>query len=121
METNVSEPLMTCRKRRNDVKTGGVSLPRDQSGRRTADCPDGIRHEGGVNLVQALVWNMGTCRLDVKGEVQVGSPHKNQSTDARHRGGAARSSDESSVMGLERRGGVIQSCFEVNRISGGTL
>ena len=24
----------------------------------------GIRHRGGVNLDQALVWNVGTCRLD---------------------------------------------------------
>lgn len=24
----------------------------------------GIRHKGGVNLNQALVWNVGTCRLD---------------------------------------------------------
>jgi hypothetical protein len=31
-------------------------------------------------------------------------PHKIESTDARHRGGAARSSDEVSVMGMERRG-----------------
>jgi len=29
-ETNASEPLMTCRKRRNDVKTGGKSLIREK-------------------------------------------------------------------------------------------
>ena len=29
-ETNASEPLMTCRKRRNGVKTGGLSLLRDK-------------------------------------------------------------------------------------------
>jgi len=32
-ETNESEPLMRCRKRRDEVKTGGVSLTRDKSGR----------------------------------------------------------------------------------------
>ena len=32
-ETSASEPLMTCRKRRNDVKTGGESLTREESGR----------------------------------------------------------------------------------------
>jgi hypothetical protein len=32
METNASEPLMKCRKRRDDVKTGGWSLIRDKSG-----------------------------------------------------------------------------------------
>ena len=31
-ETNASEPLMTCRKRRNDVETTGKSLPWDKSG-----------------------------------------------------------------------------------------
>jgi len=31
-------------------------------------------------------------------------PHENESTDARHRGGATRSSDEASVMEVERRG-----------------
>jgi hypothetical protein len=35
---------------------------------------NGIRYGGGVNLIQALVWNVGTCRLDAKGETQVGDP-----------------------------------------------
>ncbi len=52
--------------------------------------------------------NVGTCRLDVKGEIQGGGPPKNESTDARHRGGPTRSSDEVSVMEIERRGWVIQ-------------
>ena len=34
--------------------------------------------------------------------------HEDESTDAEHRGGTARSSDEASVMGVERRGCVIQ-------------
>ncbi len=75
---------------------------------RPADCPVGIRHKGGVTLVQALVRNTGTCRPDVKGEAQVGSPHEGLSTDTGHRGGVARSRVESSVMGLDRRGGVVQ-------------
>jgi hypothetical protein len=32
METNESEPLMKCRKRRDVIKTGGESLIRDKSG-----------------------------------------------------------------------------------------
>ena len=31
-KTNASEPLMTCRKRRNDVETTGESLPWDKLG-----------------------------------------------------------------------------------------
>ena len=36
-----------------------------------ADWLDGVRYVGGVTLFQALLGNVGTCRLDVKGEVQV--------------------------------------------------
>lgn len=37
-------------------------------------CVGGIRHRGGVTLDQALVWNVGTCRLDGKGELQGEAP-----------------------------------------------
>ena len=45
METNVSEPLMKCRKRRDDVKTGVKSLLRDKSGGYlfTAQAASGIK------------------------------------------------------------------------------
>src|SRR5262249_25594675 len=36
-------------------------------------------------------------------------PHESLSTDAGHRGGWARSSDEVPVMGMERRGRITQS------------
>jgi len=35
---------------------------------------EGVRHRGGANLIQALVWNVGTCRSDGKGETQSGRP-----------------------------------------------
>jgi hypothetical protein len=79
----------------DDVKTRGVSLLWDKPG----GCPDfglgGIRHGGG---------SPGSCaelgNPDAKGEVQVGSPHEDERTEAGHRGGAVRSRDEGSVMGL---------------------
>jgi hypothetical protein len=37
-------------------------------------CPSGARHRGGVNLDQAVVRNVGTFRLDAKGEIQVEDP-----------------------------------------------
>jgi group II intron reverse transcriptase/maturase len=43
-------------------------------------------------------------------------PHKCESTDAEHRGGATRSSDESSVTELERRGSIIQ--LELEKTTG---
>jgi hypothetical protein len=35
---------------------------------------NGIRYGGGVNLIRALVGNVGTCRSDAKGEIQVEDP-----------------------------------------------
>ena len=37
-------------------------------------CLGGVRHKGGVNLIQAFAWNLGTCRPDDKGETQVEDP-----------------------------------------------
>jgi hypothetical protein len=37
-----------------------------------ADWLGGVRCVGGVTLFQAFLRNVGTCRLDEKGEVQVG-------------------------------------------------
>ena len=60
-----------------------------------------------MTLIQALVRNVGTCRPDAKGEVQAESIRKGESTDAGHRGGVTRSRVEGSVMGLDRRGGIV--------------
>ncbi len=61
------------------------------------------------------MWNAGTCRPDAKGEIQIGGPYEDESTDAGHRGGATRSSGEGPVMGLERRGCIVQLWREDNR------
>ena len=44
----------------------------------------------------------------VKGEAASGSNREGESTDAERRGGAARSSEEGPVMGLERRSCVVR-------------
>jgi hypothetical protein len=51
---------------------------------------------------------VGTCRPDAKGELQAESLRKGERTDAGHRGGVARSRVEGSVMGPDRRGGVVR-------------
>jgi hypothetical protein len=101
-------------------------LPRDKgtphgvSGARELPVcgPGGVRCKGGVSSLQALVWNRRICRLDTfgqskwvmsapwssRGRTPGGHGHPGESTDARHRGGPARSSDEGPVVGLERRG-----------------
>ena len=38
-------------------------------------------------------------------------PHESESTDAEHRGGLTRSSDEAAVMVVERRGWIVQLCL----------
>ena len=53
---------------------------------------------------QALQQNVGNCRFDVKRKAQVEFLHKRESSKAEHRDGVARSSDEVSVMEMERRG-----------------
>ena len=56
------------------------------------------------------------CHADgVKGEAASGSNRKLESTDAEHRGGAARSSVEGSVMEPERRGCIVQPWPSANR------
>ena len=70
----MSEPLVTCRKRRDVIETGLQLLARDEAREKPADCPSGDRHKGGVSPAQALVRNAGTYRLDVKEDLQVVDP-----------------------------------------------
>jgi len=71
-ETNAIEPLMKCRKTSDDVQTGVDLAPGSKGWGVSADCPIGIRHEGGVTLRQASIRNTETCRSDAKGETQAG-------------------------------------------------
>src|SRR3974390_3918662 len=52
---------------------------------------------------------------DAKGEITSGSNREDQSTNAEHRGGEARSRDEGSVMERDRRGCVVQPRPWANR------
>ncbi len=84
---------------------------------------------GGASVVRALVRNSGTCRPDrAAGQwsglglrLVVWSENPKQlicegeSSDAGHRGGPDRSSDEGLVMGLERRERVVLACSAANR------
>ena len=81
-KTSVSEPLMTCRNRPDGVRTGDECRPWEEFGRSLKPGPIGTRLVGGVSPYQALVWNVGTCRSDAKGDVQVGSPHEDQRVGA---------------------------------------
>ena len=68
----MSEPLMTCRNVFNRRRNRDLDLyPASKGWERPAYCPTGVRHEGGVTLGRASIRNTGTCRSDVKGEIQV--------------------------------------------------
>ena len=63
---------MTCRKRRDDVETAGVSLPWDELRRCLLTDRSGIQHSGGLSLPEAIEWNVGTWDSDANGEVTSG-------------------------------------------------
>jgi len=68
-----------------------------------ADCPDGARHRGGVSLIRALMLNCGNLLPRCIRERHKRRAREADSIDARRRGGQVRSSEEASVMEVERR------------------
>ena len=64
--------------------------------------------------MEALVWNIGTCRFDAKGEIQVANLQE-LNTDARHRDGLIGSSEERPVMGVERSSQIIRLIDLINQ------
>jgi len=65
-QVNHRRSVDNCNWRQNrglDITPGSV--------RRKAEFwPVGVRHRGGVTISQALVRNLGSCRSDVKGDIQ---------------------------------------------------
>ena len=108
VESNANEPLMTCRKRRNDVKTGRESLTRDKSGSNllTGQTASGIKAARTRFRLLCGTWEPVTPMIR---EQRKERSSKCQSTEAGYRGGVTCSSDEGSVMELERRGYPIRS------------
>ncbi len=108
---------MTCRKRRDDVKTGVESLSRDQRG----GDPLTARAASGIKVARVRFWlEQGTWEpvASMLREKPKWQPHEGQSTDARHRGGWARSSVEVPVMGMERRSPITPFRHRVNPAMG---
>ena len=60
-----------------------------------------------MNLIWALVWNVGTYVLMLR-EKSKWRPHKDLSTNAVCRGGSTRSSYEAADKAVEQRGRVIR-------------
>jgi|GEM_PF-1092881 len=94
METSEPESSLKRRDVTNDVKTRGFDLPGDKSKGLLITDLDGVRRGDGVNMILALVWNVGPYGSDAKGKAQAVETDKGESTDAGPRFGAAHSSDE---------------------------
>ena len=111
-----SDPLMTCRKRFDDIRNRGRAVASGRAWREPADWPGGVRHEMVARAWSGLLWERGNLSPRARGRpverlgpaVVVWSESSKRliregvSSDAGHRGGPTRSSDEGPVMGLER-------------------
>ena len=127
-KANESKPLMTCRKRIDDIKTGRESFSRDEPGGYlpTAQAVSGIKaaraqfrlwcgtcEPVAPILIRPFIWACAATR-SARGRTPSRRNGKGQSTVAEHRDGPTRSSDEGPVMGPERRGRVIRTRLVVN-------
>ena len=102
-KTSASEPLMKRRKSKLMSKPGPTGCPGMSAGETCllpARHPAFRRRESDIRLVHGT-WEPVVSMLREKSKW---SPHKDQSTNARHRDRTARSSVERRVMRRERRG-----------------
>src|SRR6516162_1645496 len=107
-EASASEPPMKCRKRIRRCQNRGLTLPLGEVRENPEACPDGIRHVGGAKLNQALIRNVRTSAPMPREKPQAAKTARATVPMRSLRGGAARSSGEGPVMGLERRGCIVQ-------------
>src|ERR1019366_5129383 len=110
-KTNVCEPLLTHREKRRWHRNRDLWVVpgqrRAQRGEPSAR-EQPARGPGGARCIG------GGSPLVARGRPASGEHRKRQSTDAGHRDGPARSSDEGPVMGLEPRGRTVQGCPTAN-------
>jgi hypothetical protein len=133
MKANVSEPLMKCRKRLDDIKTRPCVWPWDEPGGSllTAQVVSGMKAARAWVRLLCGTWEPVVSRNDrpvvcdlrllFSGRAPSGRNREGSCTGARHRGGPSGISVEGSVMGLERSGRAIQTRLKANHeLVGGT-
>ena len=126
-------PPLRRRKRRDGIKTGVESLPRDESGGclligqvvsgvKVARAWSGLLC-GTREPVAPTGWSASGAVVACGRSSQARTPSsgncEGESSCAGHRGGPSRISDEGSVIGLERRGRVVLVSLAVNRLQVG--
>jgi retron-type reverse transcriptase len=77
-QTNASEPLLTCRKRRDVAKTRLQLLACDKARREPADWPSGDRHEDGVRPARGSCAERGNLSPRCEGRPPRGRPPRSR-------------------------------------------
>ena len=77
-QTNASEPLLTCRKRRDVAKTRLQLLACDEARRKPADWPSGDRHEDGVRPARGSCAERGNLSPRCEGRPPSGRPTRSR-------------------------------------------
>jgi retron-type reverse transcriptase len=77
-QTNASEPLLTCRKRRDVAKTRLQLLACDKARRKPADWPSGDRHEDGVRPARGSCAERGNLSPRCEGRPPRGRPPRSR-------------------------------------------
>lgn len=108
-----SKPSEDASKVVDAVETAGAVTSRDEPGEWSADRPSGSRCKGGTSSTQASTWNTRRADWRCVGKRQVAASTR-RNTDASVSGGAAGSSDEDPVTGLERSCSVVRSMTWAN-------
>lgn len=111
---NESEQSMTCRKANQLTSKPDSVVDPGKIQTTPVYGLGGVRCRGCMILIQALMWNVGTCWFNAKERKVMRLSHF-ASTNVNQRGGATCSSDDCAVMAQERRGCVIQPGLVVNQ------
>ena len=123
-------PPLRRRKRRDGIKTGVESLPRDESGGclLTGQMVSGVKvaracsgllcgtREPVAPIGRLASGAVLSCGRSSGARTPSSGNCEGESSDAGHRGGPTRSSGEGPVMGLERRGRVVLVSLAANRL-----
>ena len=97
----------------DDIKTGGIGIPRDKPIGDPVYWVGGVRRKGGVISILALQRNCGNPNDNVKGEDQV-KKSEIESTEVSFGDGPICSGVEASVMDVERRDRIVLVDFLAN-------
>jgi len=119
-KVNESKPSEDASKVLDAVETAGAVTSRDELGEWSADRPSGSRCKGGTSSIQASMRNTRRADWRCVGKRQVADTTR-RNTDASVSGGAAGSSDEDPVMGLERSRSVVRPMAWANPTTGMSL